>query len=100
MKRVKIFAAFSLVLVTLMFLPGCVGQEEEPPQTITQTMVTTEEGKEVTKTVVTTKAPETPVDTADRLIFSQVGSHFALIKFGMDPVFRMGGDELERVFLS
>lgn len=31
MKRMKILAAVTLVLVTLTFLPGCIGQEEEKP---------------------------------------------------------------------
>ena len=31
MKRLKILAVVTLVLVTLTFLPGCIGQEEEKP---------------------------------------------------------------------
>jgi len=56
--------AFLLVLVVFMFLPGCIGQEEEGPETTTQIVVTTEEGKEVTKTIVTTMTPKIKTDVS------------------------------------
>ena len=54
MNKMNKFAACMLVLVTLMFLPGCVGQEEELETT---TIVTTEAGKVTTKTVIVTPTP-------------------------------------------
>ena len=50
-------AAIFLVLVVFMFLPGCIGQEEEPETT---TIVTTEEGK--VTTIVTTMTTQIPTD--------------------------------------
>lgn len=41
LKRLNKIAALSLVLVVFMFLPGCIGQEEEP-ETITETRLETE----------------------------------------------------------
>ena len=56
MKRLKLFAPFSLLLVTFMFLPGCIGQEEEPPATVTETATET---AIQTATEVKTVTPET-----------------------------------------
>ncbi len=52
MKRVNKIAAVALILVMFTFLPGCIGQEEEPT-TITQTRTATE-------TSIQTVEPTTP----------------------------------------
>lgn len=60
MKQLKIIAAITLVLVTLMFLPGCIGQEEEiPPELATFTFATIQEP--------TTLDPAAVYDGSDRI---------------------------------
>ena len=56
-KTKKSWASVVLILLMAVTFAGCIGQEEEVQTT---TIVTTEEGIEVTKTVVTTVEPEKP----------------------------------------
>jgi len=84
-KPKKNWSGIAIILIfALMLQAGCIGQEEEEP--ITTTIVTTEPGQTVATTVVKTVEPTTtPAGKPDKLVFTQIGSHFALLKYGNDP---------------
>ncbi|MFX0196503.1 MAG: ABC transporter substrate-binding protein [Candidatus Hodarchaeota archaeon] len=86
MKRLKILAAIMLVLVTLTFLPGCIGQEEEPETTTPETTT-----PETTTPETTTPLPPLKIGVIGPMQYPQGKHHKYGAEMAVEEINAQGG---------